>query len=129
LALPTASEARLVAVETPLTDLLVGDQVGPEDVTLPIDYTVVGVLERSREQRRMAADIPLRIRTPAGAERTRVRPTVFVRRYEAVVTILRADQTVDTVTTLWRPVGIGVAPVEPSALRLRPGDTITLSAP
>lgn len=125
--LPSALEARPVSVEVPIIDLEVNDEVGPEDPTEPLDYTVVGVPPRTREQRRVAGNIPLRVRRPDGVERARAAATVFVRRYEAVVTITRQNGSVDVVTALWKSLGNVVTPEDPSVLQLRRGDTFTIT--
>lgn len=127
------TEARLIAIRIRVTDLLFGDEVGPSsDVTLPISYTVIGVPERTEEQRR--DPMALRIRSPEGVESVLTSPAsslVWVRRYAARVQNTRGDGSVDRTTpvVLLRLVGGGVLTiVDSSALRLRAHDRLAFTA-
>lgn len=128
------TEARLIAIQVRVTELQVGDQVGPSDVLQPITYTVVGVPERTEVQRR--DPVALLIRTPLGVESTLATAAatrVWVRRYVSRVTGLReADGSVDRTdsTVLLRTLldSDVLTVVDVSSLRLRARDNLTFVA-
>lgn len=130
MALPSASEATLIAVSIPVTGLRPDDQVGPASVLLPAVSTVIGVADRPATDRRDRTNVQVRLKALIGGVETRpvLRPddAVFVRRYRAVATITRVGGTVDTATVILRPLA-ALAVIE--GLALQSGDTISLSAP
>lgn len=135
--LPSASEARPVTVPMLAADLRVGDQIGPEDVSLPATHTIVGVPERTESQRialARGAGVELPVTTRATdstvtVARRRVTDTLHVRRYESLATVTRADGHVERpIRVLLRPAGDMVT-FDSTPLMLRYGDSVTLSAP
>lgn len=132
---PSVTEATLIGVPISVTDLRPGDQVGPEDVSLPVDFTILGVEIRPNFEARAGADMRVRALAADGSEvtqRLRANNNVFVRRYVTVVTVTRSGGAVDArkPRLLLRPlVGTSWTFVTDKAIRLRAGDTITLTAP
>jgi hypothetical protein len=132
--LPSTAEARLITVATSITDLVVGDQVGPQDPAQPITHTVIGFPQRTMAAKVGLRDIRVRLRAAAdGTETnpaTRATNTVYVRRYEAIATITRATGAVDTQRILLRPMTDTLsdsAIVAGYDMQLQPGDTFTIA--
>jgi hypothetical protein len=131
MAQPSALEALTIAVATPVEDLVYGDNVGPVDVSLPIDFVVVGVPERTIREKQQGELVALRASAGSTARTYIPGTVVYVRRYRAIATITRADGTVDATrrTIRLRPiVGDAVTPISTTTMQLRPGDSFTLSA-
>lgn len=130
--LPTAQEAVTIAVATSVEDLRAGDVVGPSDVALPVEFTVVAVLRRTYRQRLALADVVLRVEDAEGrhSEAFSQETVVYVRRWRALATITRADGTVDAIrrSIRLRPAGDAMAVVSTATLRLQPGDHFTIAA-
>lgn len=133
MALPSPAEARLVSLELSYRELTVGDQIGPADVAQPVTQTVVGVPERTSEDR-LAARVSLRLRDVSDDTITSPRPrlsdTVFVRRYYATVTVTRSGGAVDArKPKMWlRQVGDYVTLDDAWRLKLQPGDAVSFVA-
>ena len=134
MALPTSSEARLVALELSYRELVPGDDIGPADVTQPVTYTVVGIPERTSEVL-CALGRLLRLQAIDDGtiidSRPRLSDTVFVRRYFSTVTVTRVGGAIDArKPKMWlRPVqGDAVTLVDVDRLKLQPGDRISIVA-
>lgn len=135
MAMPSPSEARLVALELSYRELVAGDEIGPSNVLQPTTHTVVGVPERTTDDRfadvtslRLEAKADGTITTP----RLRQSNTVFVRRYYATITVTRVGGAVDArKPKMWlRRIGNGdlVTLVNPERLKLQPGDSLSIVA-
>lgn len=127
------AEARPISIQMRVTELQVGDQVGPSDVTQAITYTVIGVPERTFEQRR--DPVALLIRTPGGVESTlnaTATTRVFVRRWVTSVQSIRAvDGSTDRVApvVMLRSTLSGTLTiVDAGALRLQARDSVSFTA-
>lgn len=128
------AEARPITVRVRIATLQVDDQVGPQDVTQPITYKVIGAPARTEAQR--TDPVALRIRALDGTESTlngAASTLVYVRRYVSAIRPVRAeDGTVDRVApvVVMRPVGglETLTVVDSTALRLRAGDQATFAA-
>jgi hypothetical protein len=130
MAQPNASEALTIAVATPVEDLMYGDNIGPADTALPVEFAVLGVPERTVKDKQQGASVMLQ--ASAGAPTRTYTPgtAVYVRRFRAIATITRADGTVDATrrTIRLRAIGDAVTPISTATMQLKPGDSFTLSA-
>lgn len=127
------SEARLVSLQVRVTELQLGDQVGPSDVLQPIAYTVVGVPERTFEQRRDPVALGVLLASGEESLLTAAAATrVYVRRMIAVMTRIHGDDNVtDRVlqTVMLRPILFGAWTLtDLGVTRLRARDRLSFTA-